>query len=108
MNGPPLRDILEKREEIMNKGSKDEYIQVPDDDDDDVSTRSFKLYHQRKEVQRYNFGKSMDELTQTVKVYLEKERTRKVNWAIGKCFIGFIGISGLIVLNDFIVINYFL
>ena len=60
------------------------------------------------EEERYNLGKSMHELTEAVKLYLDKERTRKVNWAIGKCFIGFIGISGLIVLNDFIVINYFL
>ena len=107
---PKLGDILEKREEIMNKNKNDEYIQVPDDDndDDDVSTKSFKLYHQKAEVERYNLGKSMHELTQAVKVYLDKERTRKVSWAIGKCFVGFIGISGLIVLNDFIVINYFL
>ena len=108
---PKLRDILEKRDEIMKKESKDEYIQVPgdnDDDADDVSTGSFRLYQQRTEVERYNLGKSMHELTQAVKVYLDKERTRKVSWAIGKCFVGFIGISGLIVLNDFIVINYFL
>tara|TARA_R110000851_G_C12988068_1_gene557029 strand:+ start:530 stop:853 length:324 start_codon:yes stop_codon:yes gene_type:complete len=107
MNGVTLRDILDKKEEIMNKESKDEYIQVPDDDDD-VSTGSFNLYQKRREVERYNLGKSMHELTQAVKLYLDKERTRKVNWAIGKCFVGFIGISGLIVLNDFIVINYFL
>ena len=108
MNGVKLRDILDKKEEIMNKESKDEYIQVPDDDADDVSTGSFNLYQKRREVERYNLGKSMHELTQAVKLYLDKERTRKVNWAIGKCFVGFIGISGLIVLNDFIVINYFL
>lgn len=112
MNGLPLRDILEKREEIMNKGSKDEYIQVPgdhdDEDEDDVSTSSFKLYQKRKEVQRYNFGKSMDELTQTIKVYLDKERTRKINWALGSYFISFVGVSALIVFNDYILINYIL
>ena len=110
MNGIDLKDILEKREEIMTKN--DEYIQVPDDnydnDVDDVSTGSFKLYQQRREVQRYNFGKSMHELTEAVKLYLEKERTRKVNWAIGKCLIGFAGVSGLIVFNDYILINYIL
>ena len=79
MNGIDIKDILEKREEIMKKESNDEYIQVPDDNDD-VSTGSFKLYQQRREVQRYNFGKSMHELTEAVKLYLEKERTRKVNW----------------------------
>tara|TARA_R110001592_G_scaffold18816_12_gene77740 strand:+ start:17844 stop:18182 length:339 start_codon:yes stop_codon:yes gene_type:complete len=108
---PKIRDILEKRDEIMNKETRDEYIQVPgdnDDDADDVSTRSFKLYHRRAEAERYNLGKGMYELTEAVKLYLDKERTRKVSWAIGKCFVGFIGISGLIVLNDFIVINYFL
>ena len=84
MNGITLNDILEKREEIMKK--TDEYIQVPDDndnDEDDVSTGSFNLYHRRKEVQRYNFGKSMYELTEAVKSYLDKERkstqTKKSN-----------------------------
>tara|TARA_Y100000593_G_C4254392_1_gene308851 strand:+ start:286 stop:609 length:324 start_codon:yes stop_codon:yes gene_type:complete len=107
MNGIDLKDILEKREEIMKKESNDEYIQVPDDNDD-VSTGSFKLYHQRREIQRYNFGKSMHELTEAVKLYLEKERIRKVNWAIGKCLLGFTGVSVLIVFNDFILINYIL
>lgn len=102
-----LTDILEKREQIMNSNNKDEYIQVPDDEDN-LSTGSFKFYENKKNVQRYNLGRSMHELTQAVKLYLDKERTRKVNWAVAKCFAGFIGISGLIVLNDFIVINYFL
>ena len=74
---PKLRDILEKRDEIMNTKKTDEYIQVPDDDVDDVSTGSFKLYHQKKEEERYNLGKSMHELTEAVKLYLDKERTRK-------------------------------
>mgnify|MGYP003647753185 FL=1 len=48
MNGIDLSDILEKREEIMNANKKDEYIQVPgDNDEDDVSTGSFKFYNQR-------------------------------------------------------------
>ena len=107
---PKLRDILEKREEIMNKNKNDEYIQVPDDDNDhdDVSTGSFNLYHQKKEEERYNLGKSMHELTQAVKLYLDKKRDRKVKRNIRKYFIGFAAVSGLIVLNDFIVINYFL
>ena len=109
MNGIHLSDILEKREEIMNANKKDEYIQVPgDNDEDDVSTGSFKFYNQRTQPVRYNFGKSMHELTETVKFYLEEERTRKVNWIIGKCLLSFAGVSGLIVLNDYILINYFL
>ena len=109
MSGIKLKDILDKREEIMTKN--DEYIQVPednDDDEDDVSTRSFNLYHRRKELMRYNFGKNMHELTEAVKSYLEKERTRKINWAIGSYFISFVGVSGLIVFNDYILINYIL
>ncbi len=109
MSGIKLKDILDKREEIMTKN--DEYIQVPednDDDEDDVSTRSFNLYHRRKEVQRYNFGKSIYELTEAVKSYLDKERTRKINWAIGSYFVSFVGVSGLIVFNDYILINYIL
>lgn len=107
---PKLKDILEKRNEIMNTNKNDEYIQVPDDDDDidDVSTGSFKLYHQKKEEKRHNLGKSMDELTQAVKLYLDKEWTRKRKRGLGKYFIGFVAVSGLIVLNDFIIINYFL
>ena len=107
---PKLKDILEKREEIMNTNKNDEYIQVPDDDEDtdDVSTGSFKLYHQKKGEERYNLGKSMHELTQAVKLYLNKEKTRKNKRNLGKYFIGFAAVSGLIVLNDFIIINYFL
>ena len=110
---PKLKDILEKRNEIMNTNKSDEYIQVPDDDEDvdDVSTGSFKLYHQKKEEEkeeRYNLGKSMHELTQAVKLYLDKESIRKSKRNLGKYFVGFAAVSGLIVLNDYIVINYFL
>ena len=50
----------------------------------------------------------MYELTEAVKSYLDKERTRKINWAIGSYFVSFVGISGLIVFNDYILINYIL
>lgn len=106
-----LDDILEKREEIMSSNKKDEYIQVPGDDDndeDDVSTSSFKVYQVKKQVEKYNLSKNMQELTDTVKFYLASERTRKINWAIGSYVFGFIGVSGLIVLNDYILINYIL
>ena len=104
---PKLKDIVEKRNEIMNKNKNDEYIQVPEDVDD-VSTGSFNLYHQKKEEKRYNLGKSMEELTQAVKLYLEKESIRKSKRNLGKYFVGFAAVSGLIVLNDYIVITYFL
>ena len=107
MNGVKLRDILEKREEIMTKN--DEYIQVPDDNDvDDASHTEKILYREKKELMKYTFGKSMHELTEAVKSYLDKERTRKINWAIGGYFVSFVGISGLIVFNDYILINYIL
>lgn len=102
MNKEVLKDIMEKREEIMNKSKNDEYIQVPDDnemcDSDDVSLTEYLI--------KYNFGKDIRNLTETVKLYLKKERTRKINWAIGSYFLSFVGVSGLIVLNDYILINY--
>ena len=99
MNGIHLRDIMEKRAEIMNKSKNDEYIQVPDSNDaDDVSLTEYLI--------KYNFGKDIRNLTETVKLYLKKERTRKINWAIGSYFLSFVGVSGLIVLNDYILINY--
>ncbi len=55
MNGIHLKDILEKREEILNKNS--EYIDIPDDDQDDVSYEN--IYSQKKELMKYNFGKNM-------------------------------------------------
>ena len=103
MNGIHLKDILEKREEILNKNS--EYIDIPDDDQDDVSYEN--IYSQKKELMKYNFGKNMYELTEVIKMYLRKERTRKFHWAMGSYLCGFIGVSGLIVLNDYILLNYF-
>jgi hypothetical protein len=98
-----LKEILDKREQIMKKS--DEYIDVPDDDD--LSHTENKIYREKKVLMKYNFAKSMEDLTQTVKLYLEKERTRKINWAIGSYFVSFVGISGLLVLNDYILLNYF-
>lgn len=94
-----LKEILEKREEILKINH--EYIEVHDDNDcDDVSNTE-------KVPPRYNFGKNIHDLTETIKLHLEIERTRKVNWAIATCFMQFVGISGLIVLNDYILLNYF-
>ena len=99
MNGIKLDDILEKRNQILNKN--DEYLDIPDDDTDDVSTTEI------KNPKMYSVGKSMEDLTETIKKYLDEERTRKVNWVIGSTVLSFFGISGLIVLNDYILLNYF-
>jgi len=106
MEPKKLKEILDMRDQIMKKN--DEYIDVPiDNDQDDLSHTENKIYREKKVLMKYNFVKSMEDLTQTVKLYLEKERTRKINWSIGSYFLNFVGISGLLVLNDYILLNYF-
>lgn len=100
MNGIKLEDILEKRNQILNKN--DEYLDIPDNDADDVSTTEI------KNPKVHSVGQSMVELTETIKKYLDEERTRKSNWVVGSTILSFFGISGLIVLNDFILLNYFI
>lgn len=94
-----LKEILEKREEILKLNH--EYIEIPGDKNKNDVTDAEKV------PPKYNFGKNIHDLTETIKLHLEIERTRKVNWAIATCFMQFVGISGLIVLNDYILLNYF-
>ena len=106
MNSKQLKEILDKREEIMKKS--DEYIDIPEDNDQYNLTHSeSKIYGDTKETMKYNFGRSMEDLTHTIKLYLEKETNKKISREIGSYFLSFIGISGLLVLNDYILLNYF-
>jgi hypothetical protein len=106
-----LSEILQKRDQIMKKNNGDEYIDVPDDcvvsqitdgDEDDRSTEE--VY--RGQI-RYNIAKNLHDLTDTIKIYLEKERRRKIRWSFFGYTLGFVGISGLLVFNDYILITYF-
>ena len=103
-----LREILNKREEIMNKNKGDEYIDIPggentsDRDTDDRSTKE--IY--RNEIQ-YNIAKNLHHLTDTIKVYLDKERTRKIKWEFCRYLSGLVIVSGMLVLNDYILLTYF-
>ena len=102
MDREVLKDIMKRRDEIMNKSKNDEYIQVPDDNDtrdsDDVSLTEYFI--------KYNFGKDIRNLTQTVKLYLQEQNNKKNSCSLTSYFLTFLGVSGLIVFNDYILINY--
>lgn len=90
MNSRQLAEILQKREQIMNK--KDEYIEVSQEDT-------------KKEPLSYDFSKSIRELTSVIKSYTEERK--KGGCSVGIYFLNLVAISGLIVINDYILLTYF-
>tara|TARA_R110002110_G_scaffold13281_5_gene63691 strand:- start:62 stop:367 length:306 start_codon:yes stop_codon:yes gene_type:complete len=100
MEGVKLKDILEKRNEILT--NKDDYVDIFDEGDEDDNSETYSLYKNRKKI-----SESIAELTKTVKFYLERNIPRKNNCSVTNYFLNFIGISGLIVFNDYILLNYF-
>ena len=95
MNDIQLQEILKKRDEIMNK--KDEYITVGSDSKQTLEKN-------RTDMIKYNFNKDIRELTTSIKLYLKKQNS----FPVVKYLSGLVVVSGLIVLNDYILITYIL
>jgi len=108
MNSKQLKEILEKREQIMNKKKHDEYINIPHEEEEikGVSTSSFEIYQGREQLMKYNLEKSVHDLSQELRLYLQKQRRRRNNQNIYLGIAKFLGFAGLIILNDYILINY--
>ena len=108
MNSKQLKEILEKREQIMNKKKHDEYINIPHEEEEikGVSTSSFEIYSDREQLRKYDLEKNVHELAKEVKLYLRDQTRKKRNWTIYASIAKFIGFAGFIALNDYILVNY--
>tara|TARA_R110000851_G_scaffold254343_2_gene406805 strand:- start:199 stop:498 length:300 start_codon:yes stop_codon:yes gene_type:complete len=98
MEGVKLKEILEKRNQILN--NKDDYVDVFDEASEDDNSETHSLYSNR-------INESITELTNTVRIYLERNMPRRNNCSVTNYLLNFLGVSGLIVLNDYILLNYF-
>ena len=108
MNSRQLKEILEKREQIMNKKKHDEYINIPHEEEEirGVSTSSFEICSDKEQLRNYDLEKNFHELAREVKLYLRNETRRKRNWTIYSSIAKFIGFASFIALNDYILVNY--
>jgi C-terminal processing protease CtpA/Prc len=86
-----LSELMDKRNQIMGN-KRDEYIKIPS---------------QREPVQENKISDSIGRLNETVKYYFEKQTTQKMRRTLCGYGLFLVSVSGLLVLNDYIIITYF-
>jgi hypothetical protein len=86
-----LSELMEKRNEMM-RNRKDEYIEIPP---------------QENPSQENKISESIRRLNRTLERYFENEQPQKIKRHLGNYVLFLVSISGLLVLNDYIIITYF-
>ena len=86
-----LAELMEKRNQMM-ENKNDEYIDIP--------------FHGISN-QENKISESIGRLNETVKHYYESQKTGKMKNNLCNYVVFLVSVSGLLVLNDYIIITYF-